>query len=87
MELCHGSYQPFIQKINTCTDFKFLHMGLEDKDGDRKQCYLLVDFLLEKNVSHSVAARKREEGLVPKLIFFHIFHEILIFLLVIAGGG
>ena len=87
MELCHGSYLPFIQKINTCTDFKFLHMGLEDKDGDRQQCYLPVDYLPGKNVSHSIAARKREEGPVPKLIFFHTFHEILIFILAIAGGG
>ena len=85
MEVFHGSYGPFIQKMNTYNGFKFLHMGLEDKDGYRHQCCLLVGFLLGKNISHSIIARKRKEGLVPKIIFFHTLHEILIFLLAMGG--
>ena len=84
MEVFHGSYRPFIQKINTYNGFKFFHMGLEDKDGYRQPFCLPVGFLLGKNVSHSVITRKREEGPVPKMIFFY-FHEIFIFLL--ARGG
>ena len=83
MELLHGSCEPFIQKINTCTGFKRLHMGLGD--DDRQACCLHVGYLPGKNVSHSIVARKREEGPVPKIIFFHTFHKILIFLL--ARGG